>query len=223
MPMSPPHPQLFLGRFKGYRFFWLLLALLMLLLVSPFVGNDTLDRIILSLLLAVVLFAAVGAASTARHDRWVAAALATASFIVFLVGSLLEHRLIYLPALALFTLYLAYTIGVIVRRLVTTAQIDPDILCGAAAIYLLIGVVWAISYWIIYALDTGAFTAVAALDVPPYRLHEFLYYSLSSLTTLGLGDITPVNRFAQIWTTLESITANLYLALLVARLVSLYR
>lgn len=223
MPVSPPHGQLFLGRFHGYRFLGLLLALLILLLASPFVGNDTLDRIIVSLLLAMVLFAAVGAAGTARHERWVAAALATASFIVFLAGSLLEHRLIYLPALALFTLYLAYTIGVVLRRLVMTTEIDADILCGAAAIYLLIGVAWAMSYWIIYGLDTGAFTAVAALKVPPYSLHEFLYYSLSSLTTLGMGDITPVNRFAQIWTTLESTTANLYLALLVARLVSLYR
>jgi voltage-gated potassium channel len=223
MPLSPPRRQLFIGRFHGYRFFGLLLALLILLLASPFVGTDPLDRVILSLLLALVLFAAVGAASTARHERWVASALATASFMVFVAGSLLEHRLIYLPALALFTLYLAYTIAVVLRRLMTTTQIDADILCGAAAIYLLIGVAWAMTYYIIYALDKDAFTAVAALHVPPYSIHEFMYYSLSTLTTLGMGDITPVNRFAQIWTMLESITANLYLALLVARLVSLYR
>ncbi len=138
-------------------------------------------------------------------------------------GLLLEHRLIYLPALAMFTLYLVYTIGVVLRRLLTSNQIDADILCGAAAIYLLIGVAWAMTYWILYALDSGAFTATPALHVPPYSIHEFLYYSFSCLTTLGIGDITPVNRFAQIWSTLETVTSNLYIALLVARLVSLYR
>jgi voltage-gated potassium channel len=223
MPLSPQHRQLFIGRFQNFRFLRLLLALLLLLIVSPFVGNDLLDRIVITVLLAIVLYSAVGAASTARHERWIALGLAAGIGIVIGAGLLLAHRLIYVPALALLTIYLAYTIAVVLRRLITTAQIDADILCGAAAIYLLIGVAWATTYWMIYALDKGAFTAVAALHVPPYSFHEFLYYSLSSLTTLGMGDITPVNRFAQIWTTLESITANLYLALLVARLVSLYR
>lgn len=223
MPLSPPHRQVLVTRFRSYRFLVLLLALLLLLVGSPFVGDDVLDRVILTLFLTILLFAAVGAASTMRHERWIAASLATASGAVIGAGLLLEHRLIFLPALALFTLYLAYTISVVLRRLLTTNQIDADILCGAAAIYLLIGVAWALSYWIIYGLDRGAFTANAALNLPPYTIHEFLYYSFSCLTTLGIGDISPVNRFAQIWSTLETVTSNLYIALLVSRLVSLYR
>lgn len=223
MPLSPPHRQVLVTRFRSYRFLMLLLALLLLLLASPFVGENVFDRLVLTLLLAVVLLAAVGAASTARHERWVAAGLATASGIVIGGGLLLEHRVIYLPALAMLTLYLVYTIGVVLRRLLTSNQIDADILCGAAAIYLLLGVAWALTYWIIYALDSSAFTANPAVGPPPYTVHDFLYYSFSCLTTLGIGDISPVNRFAQIWSTLETVTSNLYIALLVSRLVSLYR
>jgi hypothetical protein len=54
---------------------------------------------------------------------------------------------------ALFAMYLAYTIGVVLRRMVITTEIDADILCGAGAIYFLIGVVWAMSYWLIYELE----------------------------------------------------------------------
>ena len=193
------------------------------LIGSPFLGNDVLSCVAVALLLSILLFATVIAASKALHLRWIAATLATVSGVVLFAGLLVEHRVIYLPVVALFTIYLAYTIGVVLRRMVIVSEIDADILCGAATIYLLIGVVWAMTYWLIYELDKGAFSAAPELAVPPYDLHEFLYYSFSTLTSLGMGDITPVNRFAQIWTTLETATGNLYVAVLVARLVSLYR
>lgn len=223
MRLGLPRPQFSLERFQSYRFLGLLLALLLLLIASPFVGSDQIDRAIISSLLAIVLFSAVGAASTARHQRWIAAGLAIAGGIVFGGGMLLEHQVVYMPGLALMAMYLMYTIAVVLRRLVTASQIDADILCGAAAIYLMLGVAWGMSYWMIYLLDNNAFTTIPALAIHPYRLHEFLYYSLSCLTTLGIGDITPVNRFAQIWTTLETVAGNLYIAVLVSRLVSLYR
>ncbi len=223
MPLVHPRPQLFLTRFRSYRFLGLLLALLLLLIASPFVGKDMPDRAVLALLLAILLFAAVGAATARRHERWIAGTLAAATGIVIGGGLLLEHRVIYLPALGLLTAYFAYTISVVLRRMVTATQIDADILCGAAAIYLLIGVAWAVTYWMIYELDRGAFTAIPALGTAPFKFHNFLYYSLSCLTSLGIGDITPVNHFAQIWTTLETITGNLYIAVLVSRLVGLYR
>ena len=140
MPLNLPRRSLFLARFLSYRFLGLLLALLGLLIASPFFGNYLLDRAAHAALLAVLLFATVVAASTAHHVRWIAATLATASGIVIFAGLVLEHRVIYVPVLALFTIYLAYTIGVVLRRMVTTAQIDADILCGAVAIYFLIGV-----------------------------------------------------------------------------------
>ena len=107
--------------------------------------------------------------------------------------------------------------------MLTAAAIDADILCGAAAIYLLLGVAWAATYWMIYELDNTAFAAIAALGDRPFIFQDFTYYSLSCLTSLGMGDITPVNPFAKIWTTLETVTGNLYIAVLVSRLVGLYR
>ena len=163
MRVGLPHPHLAVGRFNSYRFLGLLLALLLLLLATPFVQNDLIDRAILGCLFAIVLFAAGGAASTRRHERWLLAGLALGSSPVILFGLLLKHRVIYVPGLALLTLYLAYTIHVVLRRMLTGGQIDADILCGAAAIYLLLGVAWAATYWMIYELDGTAFTAIAAL------------------------------------------------------------
>ncbi len=52
---------------------------------------------------------------------------------------------------------------------------------------------------------------------------QFLYFSLTTVTTLGYGDITPISPVARIWATLEAVTGVLYIAVLVARLVSLFR
>lgn len=193
-----------------------------LLIGSAVLGHATLSRVVVAFLLSILLFAMVTAASPARHLQWIAAILAAVTGTVIVIGLLLDHRVIYLPAVVLLTTYMTYTIGVVLRRMVTVTAIDADILCGAAAIYLMIGAAWALTYWIIFVLDNGAFTGIPG-STAGNDLHRFLYYSLSTLTSLGIGDIAPVNRFAQIWTTLETATGNLYLAVLMARLVSLYR
>lgn len=223
MPLGLRGRPHLITRFVGYRFLGLLLALMVLIIASPFLGTGAIDRAAIAILLSILLFATVVASSRARHLRWIAAGLSIACGAIIFTGLALAHRLIYLPVLGLLTIYLVYTIGIMLRRMVLSPKIDVDILCGAAAIYFLIGVAWSMTYWIMYALDRNAFTAISALHAPPFNFHHFLYYSFSTLTSLGVGDITPVNRFAQIWTTLEAATAQLYIALLVARLVSLYR
>ena len=50
-----------------------------------------------------------------------------------------------------------------------------------------------------------------------------LYFSLTTLTTLGDGDITPVSAVARIWASFEAATGSLHLAVLIARLESAWR
>lgn len=108
---------------------------------------------------------------------------------------------------------------VIFYRVATADKIDLNILAGGLGLYLLIAVTWAVSYDLIEALAPGSF---AAGDTPvPW--HTFLYFSLTTITTLGYGDILPIRPFARIWATMEAVTSVLYVAVLVARLVNLYR
>ncbi len=126
-----------------------------------------------------------------------------------------------IAANALFIVFNLYFLGIILGNVVNADVIDFDILLGAAAVYLVIGIVWAFSYLIIYEVQPGAFSLVHG-EIPP-TYHQFLYFSLTTLTTLGYGDITPLTPFAQIWATLEAVVGTLYMALLVARLVGMYQ
>jgi hypothetical protein len=89
---------------------------------------------------------------------------------------------------------------------------------GAVAAYLLLGVLWAHAYALLASLRPDAFSgALSAADGP----RAFFYFSFVTLTTVGYGDVLPVHPVARSLAMLEAVTGPLYLAVLVARLVSL--
>ncbi len=89
---------------------------------------------------------------------------------------------------------------------------------GAVAAYLLLGIIWAYAYSLLTLLRPGAFTgAVSGADSP----RAWLYFSFVTLTTVGYGDVLPVHPVARSLASLEAVVGPLYLAILIARLVSL--
>jgi hypothetical protein len=88
---------------------------------------------------------------------------------------------------------------------------------GAVIVYLLIGLVFCLVYHAIYLLsDMQAFKGLTGSD-----RKEFLYFSLTTLTTTGYGDIVPLWPFARSFSNLEALLGQLYPAVLIARLVSM--
>jgi Ion channel len=98
------------------------------------------------------------------------------------------------------------------RGPITTRRIE-----GAIAVYLLLGFSWAQAYELVALWHPGAFTgAVDGRGSLPWT-----YYSFVTLTTMGYGDIMPVHPLARAGAVLEALTGQLYLAIMLARLVSL--
>ena len=95
---------------------------------------------------------------------------------------------------------------------ITTRRIE-----GAISVYLLLGFTWAQAYELVSLWHPEAFAgAVDGRDTNPWT-----YYSFVTLTTVGYGDIMPVHPLARALAVLEALTGQLYLAILLARLVSL--
>jgi Ion channel len=95
---------------------------------------------------------------------------------------------------------------------ITTRRIE-----GAISVYLLLGFTWAQAYELVWLWHPQAFAgAVGGQDPNPWT-----YYSFVTLTTVGYGDIMPVHPLARALAVLEALTGQLYLAILLARLVSL--
>src|SRR5215468_5728315 len=92
---------------------------------------------------------------------------------------------------------------------------------GAMVMYLNLAVIFAAAYGLIWELIPGAFANIAAPTVDPQEVANMLYFSLTTLTTTGYGDIVPIEPFARSLANLESVIGPLFLAITVARLVSM--
>jgi hypothetical protein len=89
---------------------------------------------------------------------------------------------------------------------------------GAIAVYLLFGIGWAHAYHIAAILIPGSFNYSAG---ELSSVQDWAYYSYVTLTTLGYGDITPVRPIARNLAITEALTGQLYLAVMLARLVAM--
>ena len=94
---------------------------------------------------------------------------------------------------------------------------------GAVAAYLLLGVIWSLAYYLIALRMPEAFSVQGSVilgDTEALQSHLF-YFSFVTLTTLGYGDIVAVHPMVRMLVILEGVTGQLFLAILIARLVSL--
>jgi hypothetical protein len=87
---------------------------------------------------------------------------------------------------------------------------------GAVVVYLLIGFIWANAYEWTALVHPHAFNNAGGVDNSTW-----IYYSFVTLTTMGYGDITPVHSTARSLAAAEALTGQLYLAILISRLVAL--
>jgi hypothetical protein len=93
---------------------------------------------------------------------------------------------------------------------------------GAILLYLSIAIVFAWLYRLIAFVVPAGFSGLKLTTGQQGALSPFLYYSFTALTTLGLGDITPVNAFARSLTVLEALLGQLFPAVILARILRLY-
>src|SRR5258705_11907795 len=96
-----------------------------------------------------------------------------------------------------------------------------DKLYGAAAVYLMLGVLWAYFYNILLYFHPGALT-VSGTPVSALLPSSLLYFSLVTLTATGMSDIMPAHPSARMLCAFEMITGVLFIAVLIARLAGSY-
>jgi hypothetical protein len=205
---------------REYRLLVLLCILVGFLIFSPIAYLAGLGRTSLTIAFLVVFVAAINAARDRLSSTVIGVAIGVPTAFLWLARLIFDDHPIEVGADLSALCLLAFTTLVVLWRVLIAEATNFDTLCGAAAVYLLLGLFWAESFVLIEELSPGAFDSLS--KEPVERWNQVVYFSLKTLTTLGYGDLIPINPFARLWSTLEAVTGVLFVAILVARLVAIY-
>lgn len=107
------------------------------------------------------------------------------------------------------------------RYALSNVPVDADHLLAALSAYLLVGVFWGAVYVAVESAAPRSLLTAGQLFAHGMSLNDGIYFSFVTLATLGYGDITPITPIARGLAVFEAIVGQLYLAVLVARLVGL--
>src|SRR5262249_35733029 len=116
------------------------------------------------------------------------------------------------------TILLLTALLVFLRRIARHTVVTRETILGAIAIYVLAGSCFAMINGIVAALSTGMFFS----GVPRPAVSDFLFFSFTTITTTGYGNLVPASPLGQSLAVVEAIFGQIYLVIIVARLVSLW-
>ena len=169
-------------------------------------------------LLGIGVVAVVFSAGRGRL-RWLLGALAVGGIAARLMQEVLQHPAPTVISQALLGLTCLLAVGVAVRRALASGPVDAEHISAALNAYLLVGIAFGVSYWLMETAFPGSFSSTSGDVLTPPRA---IYFSFVVQATLGFGDIVPIGEQALGVVAVQGVGGQMYLAVLVARLVSLY-
>ena len=116
-------------------------------------------------------------------------------------------------------LFLGFLVVLIMQQVFRPGPITTRRVQGSVAVYLLLGLLWSVWYEIAELLQPGSFRVMS--QTGEATLPQLAYFSFTTLTTLGLGDIIPLRALARSLVMLEALVGQLFPVILIARLVSM--
>jgi hypothetical protein len=206
---------------KGRTVYVLALIVLLNMLYPMTNGNDRLALIVYEVLYAGLFVAGIFITSDSRaHIIW-SASIAVIWFIAAVIYSLDPTNFWKLQVTYVVLLIFHVTIiAVLMRYIFSAEKVTSDVIYAACAVYFLLSFFFVPVYGMLETAVPGSFVDNTLGGAVSWQ--QFVYYSLITLSTAGYGDILPVNMWARMLAGLEVTIGVLYVAILVARLVSIY-
>lgn len=205
----------------------LLVSLIALLVAVPLLRNVPGAKLRFSILLSLVLTAAVYVNGRRRWTLVVAVLLGGGAIAGVALGEATGSTIARAVAVSLGLGMLGWTTVLMLSTLMRAEEVSHDTLIGGICVYLMVGVWFTMAFSLAILLDPGSLSqgelALGVLaDDSSTRSAKLLYFSFVTLTTVGYGDITPVDETTQMMATAEALIGQLYIAIFIARLMALY-
>lgn len=200
----------------------LLAIMIILFLVGPIFEGKT-GRIVISAVFIFTIITIIRTFNLHRRNFLLLLTLAGASFTFDLYNALRPvietNKVSAVVVQIIYSLFILMALITINRKIFLEKKVSGDTIKGGIAVFFLIGTFWALLYQIVYIFDPNSFTQpLDDLDL----FDSMFYFSFTTLTTLGYGDISPLSNIARTLANFEAIVGVMYPAIYIARVVGLY-
>jgi voltage-gated potassium channel len=207
------------------RYGSLLLALVMLMLMQLAV-DTTIGKYLLEATFIAVLFTGLRATETNKGLFRFDVILLLVSVVLSIAGTVTNNTPLFFIGNTCRVVFMIMVALTILIDLFRSRKVSGDTLAGAVCVYLLIAVIWGYFFLLIEVIVPGSFSFTqghARMQLwISQEFFPFFYFSLVTITTVGYGDMSPVTTEAQTFATIEALIGQIYLTILVARLVGMY-
>ena len=200
--------------------FGLVLALVLLTYVlSSLLENDGWTAVVISLSgSATSIVALVSSHSKPRAVR-TAIAISVVTTVCVVIEALSGAHLWLNIAAGIQILLLCVAMAAVLRRVITTAEVGSRTILGALSVYAVLGLIFTYLYGTIDRLQSTPFFE----GHPDPAGSDFIFFSYTTLTTTGYGNLVPDGQPGEMIAGLEMMLGEIFLVTLVAGLVSLWR
>ncbi len=209
-----------------YKYELLLGAQLLLSFISPLFSLTTYSRPVVDLAITIVFITAIIVIAKTRKHAIIGLILMIPTLILTWGVKFYYIESLELIALAGSVVFFCYVAGLILVDIFRAEMVTLDIIAAGISVYLFFGNICGFLYALIGHVDPNAFNVPAVtasyLGDSMADLGSAMYFSFVTLTTLGYGDITPVNAFARSLAFLEAAMGQVYLTVLIASLVGIH-
>ncbi|MEM7351221.1 MAG: potassium channel family protein [Acidobacteriota bacterium] len=198
-----------------------------LFVIYPFVPLSPTGRLVVSASLTIVLVSGAFTLSDRPRLKRFVVGLGGLGLLTQWLSNATHQPGILIASYATTLCFLALTAAGVLAKAMRPGRITSHRIQGAIAVFLLLGLIWGYGYALIELVHPGSFHLpedAPSSSVPPRgdeRIGDLVYFSFVTLTTLGYGDITPISSTSRTLALLEALVGQLYLVILIARLVSL--
>jgi hypothetical protein len=206
----------FAGAYLRRRYSILFYTLFLTMVAAPVLSALKLSGTLFESFVAASLLAAIMPTDTVRSR----APLRVLMIVAWLARPLtdwLGHRVLSAMTLGIWTLIGLFAAVAALRFAMHATKVDAEHLYAALSAYLLAGTCFGLFYWVLEQIKSGTFAFPGE-----FSQTSAIYFSFVTLATLGYGDIAPRTDVARGLAVVEGVGGQLFLAILVARLVSLY-
>jgi len=147
--------------------------------------------------------------------------IAALIFVLELILKIMPHDAGYVDTAfatwIAYAVFMGFCVALMIKKIFLSRCVAFDTIVGGINIYLLLAFIWAILYHLINFFDPNAFNVHGNMSST-----RLLYFSYTTISMLGSGDILPVNKYLMTLRFFEAIAGQFYIAIFMAMLVGAY-